>query len=273
MRKQRLNLSIVVPCATDVRIKKCIESIDENVEIVVVLNGASQEVKRIVKNLNVKIVNTKEANLSNALNLGIENSLNDKVIFIDSDCTFKKGAIKKVYQALKKNLIVKSRVVFQYNNVSSKIVADTRDYVNYNEPKPYNPFLAINKKIRKYSGGYYFDSQIHWTEDADFYSRLKKSDVKIKYLYSAKAYHPPLSFFQDLKSAFKYGIGKRIRVEKGRANGIGTHFGNITDLVNKKGVLSGAYYFIWNVLYSFGYFYQIIKDPYNVRDLYGKKTI
>lgn len=261
-----MKLSIVIPCSTDTRIKKCIESIDENVEIVVVLNGASQEVKQIVKRLAVKIVNVKEANLSKALNFGIKNSSNNKIIFIDSDCYFQKGAIRKAFVALKTNLIVKSKVVFLYNNPPSKVIADTRDFVNYNYPKPYNPFLAIDKRIKKYSNGYYFDSQIHWTEDADFYSRLKRSNIKVKYLFSAKAYHPPLTFAQDLKSAFRYGIGKRIRTEKGKTKGIGTHFLNIPDLINKKGLLPGIYYFFWNTTYLVGYLYQIVIDPYKVRN-------
>jgi len=266
MKKQKLKLSIVIPCSTDIRIKGCIESIDENVEVVVVLNGASKEVTNIVKNLKVKIIVLKKANLSNALNYGIKNSTNDKIIFMDSDCKFQKGSIRKVNNALNDNLIVKGKVAFQHNDVFSKIVADTRDYVNYDDPKPYNPFLAINKKIKKYSGGYYFDSQIHWTEDADFYSRLKRSNIKVKYLFSAMVYHPPLTFVQDLRSAFRYGVGKRIRVEKGRANSMGTHFSNIPDLTNKKGLLAGMYYFLWSISYMFGYFYQIVIDPYRVKN-------
>lgn len=265
MKKQKLKLSIVIPCSTDTKIKGCIESIDENVEVVVVLNGASKELKKIAKNLKVKVVILKKANLSNALNSGIKNSTNEKVIFMDSDCKFQKSSIRKVYDALNNNLIVKGKVVFQHDDVFSKIVADTRDYVNYDNPKPYNPFLAINKKIKKYSSGYYFDSQIHWTEDVDFYSRLKRSNIKVKYLFFAKAYHPPLTFVQDLRSAFRYGIGKRIRSEKGKTKGVGTHFLNIPDLVNKKGLLSGMYYFLWNISYLVGYFYQIIIDPYMVR--------
>lgn len=266
MKKSKLKISVVIPCSTDIKIKGCIESIDENVEIVVVLNGASKEVEEIVKKLKVKIVSLKEPNLSNALNNGIKNSAHDKVIFIDSDCRFKKGSIRKVYEALKENLIVKGKVVFEYKDLYSKIVADTRDYINYNNPKPYNPFLAIDKKIKNYTEGYYFDSQIHWTEDADFYSRLKKSNVKVHYLFSAKAYHPPLTFIQDLRSAFRYGIGKRIRVEKDNANGIGTHFSDIFDIADKKDLLAGIYYSLWNISYTLGYFYQIFIDPYKVRN-------
>lgn len=263
--KSKLNISIIIPCSTDTRIGKCIESIDENVEIVVVLNGSNKQVRNIVKKYNVKTVFSKKANLANALNLGIENSKNKKIIFIDSDCVFKKGAIKKVYKALDNNVVVKAKVFFDYNSWQSKIVAETRDYVNYNEPKPYNPFLAINKSIIKYSGGYYFDSNIFWTEDADFYNRYKNSKVSIKYLYSAEAVHPPLSFLQDLTSAFKYGIGKRIRVERKSSKGLGTHFSNIPDIVTKKSISSGIYYFVWNISYILGYLHQITADPYKTK--------
>lgn len=41
-----LNLSIVIPAYNDIRLGKCLKSIDENVEVVVVLNGATEEVKK-----------------------------------------------------------------------------------------------------------------------------------------------------------------------------------------------------------------------------------
>lgn len=260
MNNNKLNLSIVIPCASDIRIKSCIESIDEDVEVLVVLNLATPKVKKIVNKLKVRTICIKERNLGKALNIGIEKVKHNKVILMDSDCIFEKGAIKKLYKGLNKSLIAKGMVVFQRKNMESEIIARVREYTNYDIPKPYNPFLAINKDIKKKVGNYFFDKDIRWTEDADLNSRIKAADIKVNYVFGAKVFHPPLSFGYDLRSAFRYGTGKRTRVEKGIASGIGTHFSKIFDIVLKKGILSGIYYFFWNFSYLCGYNHQMLKN-------------
>lgn len=262
---KKLPVSIVIPCADDIRIKNCLESIDEKLEIIVVLNGATSKVKKIVKKYNVRTVEIPERNLAKALNVGIEKSRNKKLIFMDSDCVFEKGAIRKLYKGLTNYGVAKGKVVFESNNFISGIIAKVREYSYYDTPKPYNPFLAINKGIKKTIGNYFFDSNIYWTEDADLNTRLKEANIKVNYVFNAKVFHPPLNLKHDLRSAFRYGVGKRIRVETGKANNMGTHFKKVFDVMNKKGFLAGVYYFVWNISYSMGYFYQIVSDPYKTR--------
>jgi len=266
-----LPLTVVIPCADDTRIKDCLDSIDENVEIIVVLNDPSKKVIDIVDSSEVRKVKIRERNLPKALNIGIEKATNPNVILMDSDCRFESGAIKKLLKGLQKYYIAKGKVIFQSHNFLSRIIAKAREYSYYEPPKPYNPFLGIKKSIKKHIGGYYFDETIHWTEDADLNTRLKKAKVKINYVFSARVFHPPLTLKHDLRSAFRYGIGKRIRVEKGVSDGIGTHFGKVLDVVIKKGVLVGIYYAIWNCLYLLGFIYQITSDPYKVKPLINRK--
>lgn len=265
MKSNRLPISIIIPCADDIRIKNCLDSIDESVEVVVVLNGHTKEVINIVNNYDIRKIMIQERNLSKALNIGIEKAKNSNVILMDSDCRFEKGAIKKLFNGLQKHYIVKGKVVFQSDSFLSKIIAKAREYSYYDTPKPYNPFLGIRKDTKKYIGGYYFDETIHWTEDADLNTRLKKARLKVNYVFLAKVFHPPLTLKHDLRSAFRYGIGKRIRVEKGTSSGIGTHFRKVLDVAFKKGLLTGLYYIVWNYFYMFGYFCQILIDPYKVR--------
>lgn len=264
---KNLSVSIVIPCADDVRIKACLDSIDEKVETIVVFNGATSEVKKIAKDCKVKTIAIPERNLAKALNVGISKSKNKKVIFMDSDCRFEKGAIRKLYKGLTGHYIAKGKVVFESNNLASKIVADIREYFYYDPPKPYNPFLAINKNIKKFVGNYFFDSNIYWTEDADLNTRLEKANIKVNYVFNAKIFHSPLGFMSDLRSAFRYGIGKRIRVETGKASGMGTCFKKVLDIVNKKSIFAGMYSIVWNIFYSAGYFYQIALDPYRTKEV------
>lgn len=264
-----MKLSIVIPCSDDVRIKQCIDSIDENVEIIAALNQPSIQVQRIIKSIKskkIKVVEIETKSLPRALNAGINAANNDKVILIDSDCVFEKGAIKQINEDLDNSLIVKGKVIFQFNDFQSKIVSRAREYVYTYPPKPYNPFLAVRKELSGKVGGYIFDGDIYWTEDADLQVRLEENEVTVKYNFDAIAYHPPLSMRRDLLSAFRYGIGKRIRVEKGTTLGLGTSFQYIPDTIEKMGLAVGLYCIIWNFSYIFGYFYQIAIDPYKTRE-------
>lgn len=268
--KTKLPLSIIIPCANDTRIKYCLDSIDEAVEVIVVLNGASSNVKKIVDKYKVKRVIINERNLPKALNVGIENSKNNIILFMDADCVFEKGAIRKLYKGLGESYLAKGTVRFERNNFSSTIIAKVREYMNTNIPKPYNPFLCIKKDIKKLIGNYYFDNDIHWTEDADLALRVNSANLKVNYVVSASVFHSPLTLRDDLKSAFRYGIGKRIRVTKSTGKGIGVHFNNTLDVFKKKGLGASIYFSIWNCFYTAGYIYQIIADPYKVKDIIRK---
>lgn len=266
MKTKKLPVSIVIPCADDTRIKHCLNSIDEDVEVVVVLNGATKETKEITnKYPDIKKVTIPERNLAKALNIGIEYSKYPKVLFMDSDCIFKKGTIRKIFRGLRVAYLSKGKVIFRKNNFMSAIIAKAREYTTSDKPNAYKPPLAIRKPVKKYINNYYFDSDVHWTEDADLDARVSKAGLKINYEPSAEIYHPPITLYQDLRSAFRYGIGKRIRAEKGMTRGLGSFFGNILDAILKKGLFVGIYLFIWSWAYTFGYGYQIIFDPYKIR--------
>ena len=70
-----MDLTVIITVADDVRIKKCIESIDRDVEILVVLDNSTEEVKNIVKSFdNVKFLEISEKNLGLSRELAIKKS-------------------------------------------------------------------------------------------------------------------------------------------------------------------------------------------------------
>jgi glycosyltransferase involved in cell wall biosynthesis len=265
MKKNRLPISIIIPVADDLRVGKCIESIDEEVEIVVVLNGATSEVKNLIKNYKVKTCFLQERNLSAALNAGIKCATFDNVLFMDSDCTFRKGTIMLLYNGLQGFKLAKGKVIFESTNLWNRIFARAREYTTSDKLSAYKPPLAMKKSIIK-DIGYYFDEDIHWTEDADLDRRVKEKRISIHFIPEAIIYHPPVTLFGDLRSAFRYGIGKRIRKEKGKTKGLGTFFFSTFDIIKKKGILTALYMLFWNLSYCAGYFYQFLFDPYKVRE-------
>jgi len=208
--------------------------------------------------LNTKIIDLPEKGLARSLNAGIDNSINQYVLMMDSDCVFESGALKEFFGNLDSAEVAKGRVVYLQKGIISSVISKVRDYINYDELKPYNPFVCINKSIKDKIGGYYYDNNIFWTEDADLNLRIKKAEIIPKYIFSSIVYHAPLTIKHDLAGAFKAGVGKRKRVEQKIAFGVNSHFKKIFDMMGKKGILSGVYYFLWNCVYVYGYFFQLL---------------
>ena len=266
----RLDLTIIIPCATDIKIKNCIKSIyqtcTDNVEVLVSLNGASKEVKETLKNFqSVKICEIKEANLSKAYNNGIKHASRNNILLMDSDCVFDKDAIILIYNGLKHEKLSKGLVIFKSNNLMSKIISKIREYTTTDFISAYSPPLAFSKDINNLIGGYYFDEQVPWSEDSEFNYRVQQVGIKIYYNPEAIIYHAPIGIMQDVRSGFKYGRGKRISEKLGllpKTNyfSISTHtkkFIKTYGVLRKKGLLPALYYFfIWRPINRFGYIFQ-----------------
>ncbi len=259
-----MNLSIAITVVDDIKIERCLNSIDEDVEIIIVLDDATSSVKRIVNSFKkVKTIEIHERNVGLAKDLAIRKSQHNKIFLMDSDCVFEKNCISEVYKNLKRFDIVKCNVIFDYVNVIGKIISNLRKYAISDQPNIFTPGIAFNKKIIKKIGGYYFDRDIHWVEDSELNNRIKKADVKIKFLSGINIHHSPLTLKQDLRSAFRYGCGKRIGVEKGIMHGIGSFLKFVPDVVNKKGMLVGMYAILWSIFYCLGYFLQATLNIYH----------
>lgn len=212
-----MELSIVIPVKDDVKIKECIKSIDEDVEIIVAMNDPSNEIINIVKELDVKSICILEANLSKAYNAGIEAASFDRVLLMDSDCTFERGTIKKLYEGSLCSKLSKGRVVFRNDTFGSKIVSKVREYTTSDFCNAFSPPLILNKIIIE-DIGYYFNPLLKWEEDYDFNKRVFEKGIKIFWDKSAIVYHPPLSIKSDLKSAYNYGVGHGIGLKAGIFN-------------------------------------------------------
>lgn len=258
-----MDMSIIIPVADDPRIKGCVESVDEDVEIVVSLNGATEQVRGIVHSLGVKTCEIGERNLGAALDEGIRRSTKDSVLAMDSDCTFGSRCIRLLYDGLEGFNLSKGRVMYERPNRTASCIADLRDYKTEG-PNAFKPPLAMKKSIVDHIG-YYYDRNIHWVEDAEFNNRVKACHLPIHYIPDAVVYHPSLTLYTDLRSAFRYGIGKRIGVEKGIMKGVGTHFTQLREIARKKGVPAASYSVLWNLAYSAGFFSQAAFDVYRTR--------
>ncbi len=266
-----MNISIVIPVSDDLRISDCIKSIDEKVEVVISLNKPSkkvlEEIKKLLRSkklshLKIKTCTIKEASIAGAYNNGIKAATHELILLMDSDCIFDKSCIQKLYANLNGNLLSKGKVVFTHDSFLSKVVSRSREYHTSDKISAFSPPLLFSKKIKTHIGGYFFHPKLCWLEDSEFDSRVQKAGLKISYDSTARVLHPPLTPRRDLRSAFWYGVGKRIGVEIGvhdKPTGIvGSANKYIIQASKKKGVLAGCYLFIWKSSLLLGYYSQAI---------------
>lgn len=268
-----MKISVVIPVKDDLRIKDCIDSIDESVEVVISMNRPSQKLRDLVKslvkskekgisykNLTFTVCEIDYASIAGAYNNGIEHSKYDEILLMDSDCVFIKGCIRRLHNNLKGNLLSKGKVIFDSNSFDTNVVARAREYHTSREVNAYSPPLLFLKSIKKFIGGYYFHPALCWLEDSEFDSRVKENDLHIAYDEEAKVIHPPLTPRRDLRSAFWYGVGKRIGVMyeiHQKPTGIaGSFYKYIIKAGGSEGLLTGLYLFLWKLVLFLGYGYQ-----------------
>lgn len=253
-----MDLSIVIPVADDLRIKECVESVDEDVEVIVALNGSTPAVEDIVRRLGVSTCYLPDRNLGAALDEGILQSKKENVIVTDSDCTFERNCIRILYEGLRDFKLAKGRIVHRKDNFMAYVLADLREFL-VEGSNAYKPPLALRKSVIE-DIGYYYDRDIRWVEDAEMNRRVKAKGLEVKYLPDAIVHHPSLTLSVDLRSAFRYGTGKRVGVEKGIMEGIGTHFSRLPNLYRAKGLLPAIYCTLWDSAYTAGYFAQAFSN-------------
>lgn len=259
-----MDIAIVIKCSDDLRIFRCIESIPVGVEIVCSITP-NRLIENKLKKLGMPYCITPRGNLSIATNAGINLTKSNNVIIMDSDSYFSKGAVKLLCKALKENIVVKGRIIFLHNSYLSKIIAELRDYVN-RQPVAYVPGLAFRKEILNSIGGYFFNSNISWAEDAEFTYRIQEKGIQVKTIPEAIIYHDSVSPYHDLRAAFRIGGGKRLIVESyGKYNAedisltiinflTGKFIKKWIDILKCKGASVLLYNLLWTAIYYTGYY-------------------
>lgn len=272
----RLPITIVVPVSKDKRIRKCIESIDEDVEIVVVLNNnPSREVKSIIRNsrrCKIVTINETGCNLAKVFNEGIKSATHDKILLMNSDCTFQPGLIREINWLLEMHDIVKARVAFDYEKYSQYLVAQCRylfHHVFDGGKNLFGPGLSFKKSILSAVGGYFFDERMRWGEDGEFSNRINSSPLNI-FIIEKNIFHGKEGIVHDLKVAFKIGEGSGIKNRKDGVSGFNAltadslHF--LTDhkkqfrlAYNHGGLILLGYFLLWKVVFHIGFYREMLK--------------
>ncbi len=281
-----LPISIIIPVSKDIKIKKCLESIKDNAEILVVLNNnPSEEVLEIVENDKRCVsmfLNTTGCNLAQVINLGVEKAKNERIFIMNSDCIFSEEILRKANASLVNFDVVKAHIIFLHSTYLELLVARVRHLHNHifnNNKSIFCPGMAFNKKIIGELDGYLFDENMGWGEDGDLSRRIHKANLPYIFL-KEEIMHAPESLFRDLKAAFRIGRGKRVRDYKDNISllkGVKNMFLEIVldkkqhiriSLKNERFMVT-IYLLFWKVSYFLGYFYLI--NSKNISSLWIKK--
>jgi cellulose synthase/poly-beta-1,6-N-acetylglucosamine synthase-like glycosyltransferase len=129
--------------------------------------------------------------------------------------------------------------------------------------------MGFRRELKDYVGGYYFNENVYWTEDAELTFRIHKTTLSIKRREDAIVVHDPESLPYDLKGAFKIGSGKFSQlVHAGRSwqeESIVTGFKHLlggktlrecVQIAQTKSVATAIYALIWKVFYYAGHWYK-----------------
>lgn len=273
-------ISVVVPVSKDEKIKQCLESVDERVEIIVVLNNhpSARVVELIRLDGRCRVIRAEEegCNLARVFNLGIASAGNRKVLLMNSDCVFEPGLIREACQRLDESAVVKARVSFESGRGSERLVAECRylfHHVFQGGRKLFGPGLAFNKDICQAVGGYFFDEKMGWGEDGDLSKRILASSLEVAFLEKSVR-HGREGVAHDLVIAYRIGKGnglkdsrmisidRSILVKTGHL--LTDHHRQLRLSYQRGGCLLLIYLLVWKIAFHCGYYLGLRNGRKNV---------
>jgi glycosyltransferase involved in cell wall biosynthesis len=249
------NLSIAISILDDWRVHDCLASIDFPAEVLIFVDKRTD--KKLIESLkkyNFRIVSMERFSFSKFYNLGISESSKNKIFFMDSDCVFIKGALSKLYNHSNSCSIAKARVRFDHNSWLSKIISKAREFTTSDSPNLYIPGPIFDKEVFDKVGK--FDENMHHTVDNYMSQKIIREGLDWKYFNFDIILHAPLTIKEDLRSAFRYGLGrsKRYKLEKKNNPKFFREFlDRLIQGTERKGVTTGIYLSIWSLMLNLGF--------------------
>jgi GT2 family glycosyltransferase len=274
--------SIVIALKDDYRVFDCIASVDEDVEIVLALNGTPPELRaKLVEHFRRPVIAEipEAGNLGAAYNAGIEATAKRYILLMDSDCRFAPKAIRAMAERVARYPVVKGQVVYgTARGIVSKLISRIREFDEGDYLSALSPPLIYDRAIAARIGGYHFDSLIHWCEDREFDFRLQMANVPVCYEPDGVIFHDAQVGAQDLRSYWRYGIGEGIAQELGifTTSSLPVLWRTLSDskilidCAREKGLLAALYYFVTLCAFHAGTAWHLLTDPYQVRPRYPK---
>ena len=182
--RQNLSVIIVIYKSEHV-IENCINSIDSEIEIIVVDNSNNDQLKKKIetKYKNVKCILSKEnLGMGAGNNLGIKSVNKDFVLILNPDVTLEKSSIDEIIQASKE--IDNFGIIAPLSDKSEYPNYTLREGENFDPIKPFKvksvdgyAMLLNLKKLKKLNNFYFFDENFFlYLENEDLCKRLENDE-------------------------------------------------------------------------------------------------
>ena len=195
----RQNLSvIIVSYKSEYVIENCINSIDNQIEVIVIDNSNNEDLKKKIesKYKNVKcILSKKNLGMGAGNNLGIKNVNKDFVLILNPDVTLENNSINEVFKA--------SNEIDNFGVIAP--ISNKNEFPNYILNKvhkfdPVKPFrvksvdgyaMLLNlKRLKKINNFNFFDENFFlYLENEDLCKRLIENDENIYVVPKSKINH------------------------------------------------------------------------------------
>ena len=197
----RQNLSvIIVSFKSDHIIQKCIDSIDKEIEIIVIDNSNNAEFKNYIedKYKNVRcILSTKNIGMGAGNNIGIRNTNKDFALILNPDVILEKDAINQIINASKiiESFSIIAPILDKIKHPNYKL--DNKKNQKFDPIKPfmvktvdgYSMLLNL-KKLKQLVNFKFFDENFFlYLENDDFCKRLQLINENIYVVPKSRIYH------------------------------------------------------------------------------------
>jgi N-acetylglucosaminyl-diphospho-decaprenol L-rhamnosyltransferase len=195
------NLSvIIVSFISDHVIHRCINSIDKEIEIIIVDNSNNQKFKKNIEEQykNVKCILSKNnIGMGAGNNLGIKNTNKDFALILNPDVILEKNTIDEIIKASKKldNFGVIAPISDKQNYPNYKLYKNGYYKFNQNDPfivksvDGYSMLLNL-KRLKSLSNFNFFDENFFlYLENDDFCKRLRLKKENIYVVPNSKIHH------------------------------------------------------------------------------------
>lgn len=258
------DFSVVIPVRDDLRVVRCLESFDTDVaEPLVVMNDPTPAVERAVRAAGVPSIRLARPGGPLACEEGMRNARHEHVLFMDSDCVFRAGTLKRFHEAIGSAPLVRGRVVFAHYSPVQRVVADVRSIHTNAQAIIAKVPLLLDRSVARAIGGHVLDRRLTWTEDFDLTLRVNRAGLRVRRMDEAIVVHDALSFRDDLRSAYAYGRGHRLGVALGlpgygelRPPSLRRHL----SLARRLGLARSSYAWAFNTSTTAGYMWQRLTE-------------
>lgn len=203
-------LSVIIPVRDDLRVIRCLRSIDDPRAVpLVALNEPTSAVRAAVDELGVASIELPTRGGPAACESAVHAATTRHCVFMDSDCVFRAGTLARLIELRSAAPLVRGRIVFAHYTRAQRATAAARTIHTNARGLTFKIPLMIDRECLPRLGGYIFDPRLEWTEDYDLSLRIRRSGLDVHRDRTAVVVHAPLSPWRDLRSGFAYGRGHR----------------------------------------------------------------